>query len=134
MCENEIYEICKSARDINSNDCFRGMRILRQAIGSEHLLERPFACIGKIGNSKRILLTDDKLCCFSVTDGRGEKDGYLFALNSGFVFNSENPVGVKELKEFIDNPPTSHGFIFHMATGCKIETAKKILKALSRNQ
>ena len=110
------------------------MRILTPAIGSEHLLERTFACIGKIGDSERILLTDDKLCCFSVTDGWGEKDGYLFALNLGFVFNSEKPVGVKELKEFIDNPPTSHGFISHMAMGCEIEKAKKILKVLSQNQ
>ena len=134
LCENEIYEICKSARDINLNECFRGVRILTPAIGSEHLLERTFACIGKIGSSERILLTDDKLCCFSVTDGWGEKDGYLFALNLGFVFNSEKPVGVKKLKEFIDNPPTSHGFISHMAMGCEIEKAKKILKALSQNQ
>ena len=127
LCENEIYEICKSARDINLNECFRGVRILTPAIGSEHLLERTFACIGKIGSSERILLTDDKLCCFSVTDGWGEK-------NLGFVFNSEKPVGVKELKKFIDNPPTSHGFISHMAMGCGIEKAKKILKALSQNQ
>ena len=37
LCENEIYEICKSARDINLNECFRGVRILTPAIGSEHL-------------------------------------------------------------------------------------------------
>ena len=103
--QNEIYEICKKSGDVSINDRFRGVQFSESALYDKYYAETPCVCIGKIGSSERVFLTDDKLCYFSVTNGWGAKDGYLVALEQGFIFKHDVPMEIEDLKEFVANPP-----------------------------
>lgn len=87
----------------------------------------------KIGGSERVFLTDDKLCYFSVTDGWGKKDGYLVALNQGFVFRLDTPMELEDLKEFVADPPEAHGFAANMKRCAEIRIAKTIISILEKS-
>ena len=93
----------------------------------------PCKCIGKIDSSERVFLTDDKLCYFSVTDGWGEKDGYLVALEQGFVFRHDIPMELEDLKAFVADPPEAHGFAANMKRCAEIRIAKTIISILENN-
>ena len=131
--EMEIFTICQKSGDVNINDCFKGTKFLSSVLYDNYYAKTPCICIGKIGNSERVFVTEDKLCYFSVTYGWGEKDGFLVALNQGFEFKHVMPMGIKELKEFIANPPEAHGFASHMKQGLELAVAKKIIELLEKN-
>lgn len=131
--QNEIYEICQKSGDVSINDRFRGVRFSESALYDKSYAEMPCVCIGKIGGSERVFLTDDKLCYFSVTDGWGENDGYLVALNQGFVFRHDISMELEELKVFVADPPEAHGFAANMKRCAEIRIAKIIISILEKN-
>lgn len=128
--QNEIYEICKKNGDVSINDRFRGVQFSESALYDKYYAEMPCVCIGKIGSSERVFLTDDKLCYFSVTNGWGAKDGYLVALEQGFIFKHDVPMEIEDLKEFVANPPEAHGFAANMKRCTEICIARKIINIL----
>ena len=131
--EMEIFAICQTSGDVNINDRFKGTKFLSSVLYDDYYAKTPCICIGKIGNSERVFVTEDKLCYFSVTYGWGEKDGFLVALNQGFEFKHDQPMGIKELKEFIANSTEAHGFASHMKQGLELAVAKKIIELLEKN-
>ena len=131
--QNEIYEICKKSGDVSINDRFKGVRFSESALYDKSYAEMPCVCIGKIGGSERVFLTDDKLCYFSVTDGWGENDGYLVALNQGFVLRHDISMDLEELKEFVADPPEAHGFAANMKRCAEIRIAKIIISILEKD-
>ena len=54
----------------------------------------------------------------------GKKDGYLVALNQGFVFRYDTPMELEELKKFVADPPEAHGFAANMKRCAEIRIAK----------
>ena len=130
--QNEIYEICQKSGDVSINDRFRGVQFSESALYDKSYAEKPCVCIGKIGGSERVFLTDDKLCYFSVTDGWGKKDGYLVALNQGFVFRLDTPMELEDLKEFVSDPE-AHGFAANMKRCAEIRIAKTIISILEKS-
>lgn len=130
MYESKIYTICQTSGDVNINDRFNGVKFMLSVFHAEYYAKTPCICIGKIGDSERVFVTEDKLCYFSVTDGWGVNDGYIFALNLGFEFKHDKPMGIYEIKEFVANTPEAHGFTSHMKKGLEIGVAKKIIKLL----
>ena len=131
--EMEIFTICQTSGDVNIGDRFMGTRFLSSVLYDKYYAKTPCVCIGKIGNSERVFVTEDKLCYFSVTYGWGEKDGFLVALNQGFEFKHDQPMEIAELKEFVANPPEAHGFASNMKRGLEIAEAKKIIELLQKN-
>ena len=130
---DEIYEICKKSGDVNVNDHFTGVIFSESALYDRSYASMPCKCIGKIGSSERVFLTDDKLCYFSVTDGWGEKDGYLAALGQGFVFRHDTPMELEDLKAFVAEPPEAHGFAANIKRCAEIRIAKTIISILENN-
>lgn len=130
---DEIYEICQKSGDVNINDHFTGVIFSESALYDRSYASMPCKCIGKIGGSERVFLTDDKLCYFSVTDGWGKKDGYLVALNQGFVFRLDTPMELEDLKEFVADPPEAHGFAANMKRCAEIRIAKTIISILEKD-
>ena len=131
--QNEIYEICQKSGDVSINDRFKGVQFSESALYDKSYAEMPCVCIGKIGGSERVFLTDDKLCYFSVTDGWGENDGYLVALNQGFVLRHDISMDLEELKEFVADPPEAHGFAANMKRCAEIRIAKIIISILEKD-
>lgn len=131
--QNEIYRICQKSGDVNTNDRFNGVRFFDSVLYEKYYETMPCVCIGKIDNSERVFLTEDKLCYFSVTGGWGEKDGFLVALSQGFEFKHDTPMELDDLKKFVSNPPEVHGFASHMKRGMEIGVAKKIINLLENN-
>ena len=123
--EMEIFTICQTSGDVNIGNRFKGAKFLSSVLYDNYYAKTPCICIGKIDNSERVFVTEDKLCYFSVTYGWGEKDGYLVALNQGFEFKHDQPMGIKELKEFITNSTEAHGFASHMKQGLELAVAKE---------
>ena len=109
------------------------MQFSESALYDKFYAEKPCVCIGKIGGSERVFLTDDKLCYFSVTDGWGEKDGYLVALEQGFVFRHDIPMELEDLKAFVAEPPEAHGFAANTKRCAEIRIAKRIISILENN-
>jgi len=130
---DKIYEICKNGGDININDHFTGVKFPESKLYDESYVSMPCKCIGKIGSYERVFLTDDKLCYFSVTDGWGEKDGYLVALEQGFVFRHDIPMELEDLKVFVAEPPEAHGFAANIKRCAEIRIAKTIISILENN-
>ena len=130
---DKIYEICKNGGDVNINDHFTGVIFSESALYDRSYASMPCKCIGKIDSSERVFLTDDKLCYFSVTDGWGEKDGYLVALEQGFVFRHDIPMELEDLKAFVAEPPEAHGFAANMKRCREIRIAKTIISILENN-
>ena len=130
---DEIYEICKKSDDVNVNDHFTGVLFSESELYDKSYASMPCKCIGKIGSYERVFLTDDKLCYFSVTDGWGEKDGYLVALGQGFVFRHDIPMELEDLKAFVADPPEAHGFAANMKRCAEIRIAKTIISILENN-
>ena len=130
---DEIYEICQKSGDVNINDHFTGVIFSESAFYDRSYASMPCKCIGKIGSSERVFLTDDKLCYFSVTDGWGEKDGYLAALGQGFVFRHDTPMELEDLKAFVAEPPEAHGFAANIKRCAEIRIAKTIISILENN-
>ncbi len=130
---DEIYEICKKSGDVNINDNFTGVKLSESELYDKSYASMPCKCIGKIGRSERVFLTDDTLCYFSVTDGWGEKDGYLVALEQGFVFRHDIPMELEDLKSFVTDPPEAHGFAANMKRCAEIRIAKTIISILENN-
>ena len=131
--EMEIFTICQTSGDVNIGNRFKGAKFLSSVLYDNYYAKTPCICIGKIDNSERVFVTEDKLCYFSVTYGWGEKDGYLVALNQGFEFKHDQPMGINELKEFIANSTEAHGFASHMKQGLELAVAKKIIEILEKN-
>lgn len=131
--QNEIYRICQKSGDVSINDRFNGVHFFGSVLYDKYYETMPCVCIGKIGNSERVFLTEDKLCYFSVTGGWGEKDGFLVALSQGFEFKHDTPMELDDLKKFVSNPPEAHGFASHMKRGIEIGVAKKIINLLENN-
>ncbi len=130
---DKIYEICKKSGDVNINDHFTGVLFSESELYDKPYASMPCKCIGKIGSSERVFLTDDKLCYFSVTDGWGEKDGYLVALDQGFVFRHDIPMELEDLKAFVAKPPEAHGFAANMKRCAEIRIATTIISILENN-
>lgn len=128
--QDEIYEICKKSGDVNINDRFKEVRFFESVLYDKTYVEIPCVCIGKIGGSERVFLTEDKLCYFSVTAGWGENDGYLVALNQGFVFKHYTPMDLEDLKAFVANPPEAHGFAANIKRCAETGIAKTIISIL----
>ena len=61
MYENEIYTICQTSGDVNINDRFNGVKLLLSVFHAEYYAKTPCVCIGKVGNSERVFVTEDKL-------------------------------------------------------------------------
>ncbi len=130
---DEIYEICQKSGDVNINDHFTGVILSESKVYDKSYASMPCKCIGKIGSSERVFLTDDKLCYFSVTDGWGEKEGCLVALEQGFVFRHDIPMELEDLKVFVAEPPEAHGFAANMKRCAEIRIAKTIISILENN-
>ena len=130
--QDEIYEICKNSGDVNINDRFKGVRFSESVFYDKSYASIPCVCIGKIGGSERVFITDDKLCYFSVTGGWRVTDGYLVALNRGFVFKHDIPMELEDLKEFVANPPETHGYAANMKRCTEIRIAKNIINILEK--
>ena len=131
--QNEIYEICQKSGDVSINDRFRGVQFSESALYDKSYAEKPCVCIGKIGGSERVFLTDDKLCYVSVTGVWRKKDGYLVALNQGFVFRHDSPMELEELKVFVADPSEAHGFAANMKRCAEIRIAKTIISILEKS-
>ena len=130
---DKIYEICKKSGDVNINDHFTGVLFSGSELYDKPYASMPCKCIGKIGSSERVFLTDDKLCYFSVTDGWGEKEGSLAALGQGFVFRHDIPMELEDLKAFVAEPPEAHGFAANIKRCAEIRIAKTIISILENN-
>ena len=131
--QDEIYEICKKSGDVSINDRFKGVQFSESALYDKSYTEMSCVCIGKIGGSERVFLTDDKLCYFSVTDGWGEKEGSLAALGQGFMFRYDTPMELEDLKVFVAELPKIHGFAANMKRCAEIRIAKTIISILENN-
>ena len=130
---DEIYEICQKSGDVNINDHFTGVILSESKVYDKSYASTPCKCIGKIGSSERVFLTDDKLCYFSVTDGWGEKEGCLVALEQGFVFRHDIPMELEDLKASVAEPPETHGVAANMKRCAEIRIAKTIISILENN-
>ena len=131
--EMEIFTICQKSGDVNINDHFTGVLFSESELYDKPYASMPCKCIGKIGSSERVFLTDDKLCSFSVTDGWGEKEGSLAALGQGFVFRYDTPMELEDLKAFVTKPPEAHGFAANMKRCAEIRIATTIISILENN-
>ena len=125
--EQTIYEICKNSPDIKVGDRFKGILVKDDYFD---LAKKPCTCIGKIGDTERVLRSDDMLFYFSVTDGWGENDGFLAALGKGFVLRFDAPTDLDGLREFINNPSSAKSMYGNMLRHSEITAAKKIIEAV----
>lgn len=132
--EKEIYEICQHSTDISVNDRFKGALFFSAQKEDEYLSQTTVTCIGKIDNTERIFRTEDKLCYFGVSVGWGAKDSYLVSLNKKFCLKFDEPMDIKELKAYLENPPVPHGFASCMAFASKISLIKKVLSVLETTE
>lgn len=133
MQEKELYKICKDGEDIQLHQHFRGVRFIKDVFDDDYYSNTSCECIGKIGNSKRLLRTEDYCRYFYVVDGWGEKDGYLIAVNLGYEFFRNKPMGINELKKFIANPPSAHGMASTLKLHLDLDAAKEIISILENN-
>lgn len=62
------------------------------------------------------------------------KDDYLVSLNKEFCLKFNEPMGIKELKAYLENPPVPHGFVSHMSFASKISLIKKVLSVLETTE
>lgn len=132
--KKEIYEICQHSADISVNGRFKGALFFSAQQEDEYLSQTTVICIGKIDNTERIFRTEDKLCYFGVSIGWGVKDDYLVSLNKEFCLKFNEPIGIKELKAYLENPPVPHGFVSHMSFASKISLIKKVLSVLETTE
>ena len=122
--EKEIYEICQRSADISVNDRFKGALFFSAQQEDEYLSQTAVMCIGKIYNTERI----------GVSVGWGAKDSYLVSLNKKFCLKFDEPMDIKELKAYLENPPVPHGFVSHMSFASKISLIKKVLSVLETTE
>lgn len=132
--EKEIYEICQRSAGISVDDRFKGALFFSAQQEDEYLSQTAVMCIGKIYNTERIFRTEDKLCYFGVSVGWGAKDSYLVSLNKKFCLKFDEPMDIKELKAYLENPPVPHGFVSHMSFASKISLIKKVLSVLETTE
>ena len=125
--ENKTYEICKNSGDINVGDHFKGILIKDDLC---ELSKKSCTCIGKINDNERFFLSDDMLCYFSVTDGWGEYNGYLAALNKGVFLRFNTPTDLDGVRELIKNPPPAKSMYGNILRHAEITAAEKIIEAV----
>ena len=128
--EFEVFEICKNSRDINIGDSFIGINKRCMRCYSKAFLKKPCRCIGKVDDKQRIFVTDDKRCYFTVSGGWGEKNGVLSFVHLDNDMFFENPTGVNELRDYIDNIPPSKSWIRALSNHSRRSWATKYLETL----
>lgn len=91
-------------------------------------------CLGKPDEFRRIFVTDDRRRYFSVCNGWGKRDGKLVALNITDELIFEGPMGVKELREYIDDIPHASGLYENIFRDMKIKYIEQIIGFLQETE
>lgn len=128
--ELDILEICKNSGDINVGDSFTGIDVRCMNGYSKTFLSKPCYCIGKVGDKKRVFVTDNKRCYFTVSGGWGKKDGVLSFVHLDNDLYFDYPTGINELRDYINNIPAAHSLTGAMISSAKKRRANMYLKAL----
>ena len=129
MFKNAITETCKNSKDVETGEHFKGVLVPNDLY---ELSNKPCTCIGKYYDTERFFRSDDMRFYFSVKDGWGESDGYIFALGTGFVLNFTAPTDFNDLKGFADNPPPANSTNGAIIQKAKRTAAKKVLEAIKK--
>ena len=133
MEELAILEICKNSGDIDVGDCFIGIDERCMNGYSKTFLSKPCYCIGKVDDKKRIFVTENKRCYFTVSGGWGEKDGVLTFVHLDNDLCFDYPTGINELRNYVDNIPdipNRQSWTGAMINSSKKRMANMYLKAL----
>ena len=124
--KNEIYEICKNSPDVKIGQKFSGVMY------NDELRDKPCRCIGKREDFERYFVTEDELCYFTASDGCGEKDGYLYAVNIYGQLRFEKPTDRNGLRDFIKNFKRPESVVGAVRRHTETIAAGKYIKALEK--
>ena len=130
MFKNAITETCKNSGDVETGEHFKGVLVPND---SYELAKKPCTCIGKYYDTERFFRSDDMRYYFSVKDGWGEADGYLAAINTGFVLEFTAPTDYNDLKEFAQSPLYAKSANGAIAQKAKRNAAKKVFEAVKNS-
>ena len=122
--KNEIYEICKNTPDVEIGQKFSGVMY------NDELGDRPCRCIGKYYDFERLFVTEDRLCYFIASDGCGEKDGKIYAVDICGQLRFEKPTDLDGLKAFVKNFSHADSFVGAVRRHTEKIVAERYIEAL----
>ena len=96
---------------------------------SKAILKKPCRCIGKT-DDKRIFVTEDRRCYFTISDGWGEKNGILTFVHLDNDMFFENPTGINELRAYVDSIPPAKNWIRALSNYSRRSWATRYLETL----
>ena len=97
--KKEVFSICESSSDLNPGDEFKNIIWGDQSDGV--LLPDCFRaiCCGSVSSEEMLFRSEDGRYYFSIKDGWGKKEGVLYGIRKGFLFDFKHPTKTENIIE-----------------------------------
>lgn len=127
-----VYSVCRQNMSVKTGDVFRGIRFAEKPYWPKIDFSKQKVCIHGIAYEDELLVSTRKQrYFFTLKDGWGMKDGYLYGMRLGTFMDFGRSVTREEIQEMADSPSKKRGVYTHMSEAMKKEQMKTILKVMN---
>ena len=117
---------------VETGDVFRGIYFAEKPYWPKNDFSKQKVCVHGIAYEDELLVSTEKQrCFFTLRDGWGAKDGYLYGIRLGFFMDFGHSVTRDEIQEMMDNPLEKNGVYARIGEATKKERMKTILKVMN---
>ena len=128
--KNRIISICENSDEIKVGDIFDGAEFADESEG----IKTKIVFCGKISEEELLFRSLSGRFYFSISDGWGEKNGILYGIKKGFLFDFGHPTTEENITfECEQSLGTYHSSVGAMAYQSKKSVLDKIMIVINEN-
>lgn len=133
--KRQVYSVCRQNMSVKTGDVFRGVRFAEEIHRSEiDFFKREIYVHGIVSENELLVSAEKQRYFFTLRDGWGAKDGYLFGIRLGIFMDFGRSVQREEIQEMADKPLEKRGVYAHMAEVMEKEQMKTILECMNHTE
>lgn len=129
-----VRSVCRQNVSVKTGDVFRGIHFAEKPdLPKIGFLKQKVCVHGIIYEDELLVSARKQRYFFTLRDGWGVKDGYLYGMRLGIFMDFGHSVTREEIQEMADSPLEKRGVYAHMSEALKKEQMKTILKVMNNN-
>lgn len=130
-----VRSVCRQNVSVKTGDVFRGIHFAKNPDLPKIDFSNQKVCVHGIAYEDELLVSTKKQrYFFTLKDGWGVKDGYLYGMRLGIFMDFGHSVTREEIQEMADSPLEKRGVYARVSEVAKKERMKTILKVMNNNE
>ena len=127
----EVCHVCRQKVSVNTGDVFYGVHFSKKLDWPKFDFSKQKVCVlGIVYEHELLVSTKEQRYFFTLRDGWGVKDGYLYGMELGMFIDFGHSVTREEIQKIADRPFKKNGVFAHMSEAMEKERMKTILKVM----